>query len=418
MSRVLLRGRRWYADYADQNGERQRVALQGVETKSQARVVLAELVASASRRRLGLEASPVSTRATVWGLCEWWLKHRCPAQSLKKETSRLNLHVRGTELGDLVAAKARPADFEHRFMVMEDEGAAPASINHLRAKLRVVFNRALNTEPPVFSGPNPLVRTRARKVPKRQYETLAAEEVAPFLRRVAPQWRPFFACAVYLALRKGELAGAMKADVDQVRRTMVVGHSYKRGTTKGGHSDLLPLPEPLRPFIEQALTSPGPYLFPDAKGRMRSYNSKVGHRLKTALKAAGLVTGYVLTCRQCKGLGVKPFVLELPALPAERARCENRGCGRLLWVTPIPRAMRFHDLRHSTATILLRAGVPLQHVQKVMRHANIATTLGTYAHLVVEDLRQAQAGVWLSEGGSNQAQPASPPAAPATEVAR
>lgn len=407
MSRVFLRGRCWYADYTDENGHRRRPPLKGVENKTQAKLLLAELVTSASRRRLGLEATPVSTRATVWGLCEWWLDYRCPAQSSKKERSRLALHVKSTELGELQAAKARPEDFEARFAAMEKAGAAPASVNHLRAKLRVVFNRAAHTSPPIFSGPNPLLRTRSRKVPKRHHLTLAAEEVAPFLRRVSPQWRNFFAAAVYLALRKGELAGALKTDVDARARTLLVGHSYKRSTTKGGHVDLLPIPEPLWPFIEAALMTKGPHLFPDEKGRMRSYNVKVGMRLKTALKAAGLVTGYVLSCRWCKERH------ELAALPAERLRCDD--CDRLLWVTPVPRPMRFHDLRHSAATILLRAGLEAHHVQRIMRHANISTTTGTYAHLVVEDLRQAQAGAWSQEAGTNAAPPPSPHASPLKE---
>ncbi len=51
--------------------------------------------------------------------------------------------------------------------------------------------------------------------------------------------------------------------------------------------------------------------------------------------------------------------------------------------------MRFHDLRHATATLLLRAGVDAHRVQRILRYADIRTTLGTYGHLDVEDLREA-----------------------------
>jgi site-specific recombinase XerD len=53
--------------------------------------------------------------------------------------------------------------------------------------------------------------------------------------------------------------------------------------------------------------------------------------------------------------------------------------------------MRFHDLRHSTATILLWAGVPMQHVQKILRHANIRTTVDLHGHMIAEDARHAGA---------------------------
>ena len=43
--------------------------------------------------------------------------------------------------------------------------------------------------------------------------------------------------------------------------------------------------------------------------------------------------------------------------------------------------MRFHDLRHSAATILLSMGVPAKVVQEILGHSNIATTLGVYGHV-------------------------------------
>ena len=51
--------------------------------------------------------------------------------------------------------------------------------------------------------------------------------------------------------------------------------------------------------------------------------------------------------------------------------------------------MRFHDLRHTTATLLLRAGVDAHRVQRLLRHRDVRTTTGTYGHLDVEDLRAA-----------------------------
>lgn len=49
---------------------------------------------------------------------------------------------------------------------------------------------------------------------------------------------------------------------------------------------------------------------------------------------------------------------------------------------------RFHDLRHTTATRLLRQEGNLRMVQKLLRHSDIATT-ARYAHVLDEDLRNA-----------------------------
>jgi hypothetical protein len=51
--------------------------------------------------------------------------------------------------------------------------------------------------------------------------------------------------------------------------------------------------------------------------------------------------------------------------------------------------MSFHQLRHTTATLLLRAKVPMQHVQRILRHTDIKLTVDTYGHLVVEDLHDS-----------------------------
>lgn len=387
MSRLYQRPGRdgWWVDYTNERKQRVRLKLEGVRTKRDAVAQLAELVAKVNRRRLGLEPAAVSVRSTVWQLVEWWLENRCPKASLERERWRLTKHVKGSELGRSLVAHVGPADFERRFVELERPPAgvpalSPSSINHLRAKLRTVFNRARAVD--VFNGRNPLEDTKPRRVPKRAYVTLSAEEVPLLLARVNPLWRGFFAAAIYLALRKGELAGLQKSAVDLDRRTLRVRNSYTRETTKGGHEDVLPIPGPLVPYIITAMASPGRWLFPDAKGRMRTQHCDPQLRLRTALKAAGLVVGYQLRCRKCLA---KPEVVDqVPPTPAPTCP----ACGRQrLWVTPLPRPMRFHDLRHSTATILLRAGVSEHKVQRIMRHASITTTTGTYGHLIVEDLR-------------------------------
>src|SRR5438067_8833054 len=49
------------------------------------------------------------------------------------------------------------------------------------------------------------------------------------------------------------------------------------------------------------------------------------------------------------------------------------------------------DLRHTAATLMLRAGVDAHRVQRILRHASVTTTTGTYGHLAVDDLREAVA---------------------------
>lgn len=67
------------------------------------------------------------------------------------------------------------------------------------------------------------------------------------------------------------------------------------------------------------------------------------------------------------------------------------------------RRMRFHDLRHSCASLLLANGVPLKHIQEWLGHSDFTTTANIYVHLDYKSkITSAQAmetGLALPEGG-------------------
>ena len=44
--------------------------------------------------------------------------------------------------------------------------------------------------------------------------------------------------------------------------------------------------------------------------------------------------------------------------------------------------MRFHDLRHTHGSLLIKEGVPVKVVSERLGHANIAFTMQTYQHLL------------------------------------
>lgn len=58
----------------------------------------------------------------------------------------------------------------------------------------------------------------------------------------------------------------------------------------------------------------------------------------------------------------------------------RRSFHPLLERAGLPR-MRFHDLRHTAATLLLAQGVHPKIVQEMLGHASIALTLDTYSHV-------------------------------------
>lgn len=199
---------------------------------------------------------------------------------------------------------------------------------------------------------NPFRKVKLLRVPKQEFGYWAAEERDAFV-RVAKSHDPLLTRIVVLAcntgMRRGELAGLKRSQLDFKRRIIVVSGSYcyKSGKrvdrTKNGEIDAIPM-------NDAAYEALAPYRF---------------------LKPDALVFG--------------PTVL-IHASRVFKRLCERVGA----------RPIRFHDLRHTFASCLVMAGVPLYTVQKLMRHKSIAMT-EKYAHLAPNYLAKAAAAL-ISSG--------------------
>jgi integrase len=76
-------------------------------------------------------------------------------------------------------------------------------------------------------------------------------------------------------------------------------------------------------------------------------------------------------------------------LPIRRGAFYQDEFKPLLKQAGLPKATRFHDLRHTAATLLLAAGEHRKIVQELFGRSNIAMTLGTYSHILPTMQRQA-----------------------------
>ena len=387
-----------YVRWADAAGVLHR-QVTSAKSEREARALLAELEAQAHRVKLGLEAAPIRIRATLEQLCTWWLTERCPEASRKMEGLRLRKHVFAHELGRLPLQLVTSDAIETRLTEMERGSATakplkPGSINRLRTTLHSVFTAA--AEPPRrWQGENPVAATRVRKVQRHHAITLTPEQLTAVLPHVPEQWRGVMAVAAYLGLRKGEIFALRKADYDRTHLTLRVAGSHQRTTTKGGRIDVLPVPQVLKPYLDRAMRSRSVWLFPGRLDQQRGRESDPHLVLRSACSATGIVDHWEQWCRRCKRLGRLVVHERFDSAPSSR-RCGQ--CRMVLWTHRAPLRIRFHDLRHGCATNLLKAGVPLAHVQRILRHASISTTVNIYGHLASEDLRVSLDAVTSSPG--------------------
>lgn len=380
----------WGIGYKTASGK-WRYGVSDAKTKSAAKKFAQDLEARESRIREGLDV-PVDYDTTLWALVDWWLSTHCPIPSRDTERLRLQKHVRDTEIGSKslrVAAVELPAFFNSLDAAKTAPKAgqrllAPGSLNKVRSILHAVFEVAKDAQPPKWAGDNPLRRLEQRKVIKRAYDVLELDQIPRVLAALRAYQRGPAATAVYLGFRKGEVFGLRKIDVDLENRILTPKHSFT-APIKNKKQEPLPIPDELFPVLAHAIKhSLGPLVFPREDGTMYSREVDPHKWIRNAVARAGFTNGYIHLCRRCKAKG-EPYQEE------HRDQTERRcpRCGMKLWAKPIKKPIRFHDLRHSTATILLKKNVPLQHVQRVLRHSTPNVTASTYNHMVVEDLRDA-----------------------------
>lgn len=105
-------------------------------------------------------------------------------------------------------------------------------------------------------------------------------------------------------------------------------------------------------------------------------------RLKHLQAKIAMVLGYQHVCRR-KGCGHTEQA-------KDRALRLCPKCQMKLWPKGLPRPMRFHNLRGTTATLLARAGVGLVVAQRILRHSDPRLTANIYSRV---DLADLQAGI-------------------------
>ncbi len=395
MASIYKRDGAWVVKWKDGLGV-WRVKRTACVTKAHAKRLAADLERKGERQAEGLEPLPSDDGSTLAELVRWWLNAKCPPASREIERLRLERHVcTNPALGALPLSKVTTEAVESALAALEKPTGplSASSVNKLRTRLSTAFRRARKAKK--WARENPIEDVERRKVPKRAYVTLRADEVPLLLAKVNAEWRNLFVAALYTGMRKGELCGLKKSDVDLVGRTLTVARSYDSETTKGRVAAVIPIAEPLVPFLRAAMDcSASDLVFPDPNGAMRTQHSDPQKVLRTALKQAGIVDGWEHVCRRCKREGRADHTIRFG--DSQLRRCAT--CGMKLWPRAIPRPLRFHDLRHSSATLMLRAGVDPHRVQRILRHSNVTVTTGTYGHLVVEDLRSAVATLPMMGG--------------------
>ena len=219
---------------------------------------------------------------------------------------------------------------------------------------------------------------------RRRVNPFTRQEVSIFLaaaQRHAARYYPLFLCAVRTGLRLGELLALQWGDLDFQSRFLLVQRNYTHGkvtTPKSG--------EVRRVDMSRELTQ-----------------TLADLRAKRQLEASA--NGW-------PGTPEWVFCSETGSL-LDGDNLRHRAFYALL-KAPGLRKIRFHDLRHTFASLLLQQGESPVYVKEQMGHSSIAITVDLYGHLIPGGNRQAVDRLdepvmvhWDGVGSATPAQPGS-----------
>ena len=263
------------------------------------------------------------------------------------------------QLGDKQISLLSQQDIQRMYRRLKTEGRihehpemdhqlSDSMVRHIHSTLHAALKDAVQAH---VIPRNPTEGTTAPKPNYKPKRILTGEELDAFRAMVEQDgvWRDFFQTELMTGLRRGEICGLQWSDFDGNTGTLKVCrtiHSQRKGeytvgetkTNQGMRTIILPhsVTEILRRRKADAISQ---WIFPDPVKPEDPVDPNAAYRhMKTLLQRAGLPS------------------------------------------------IRFHDLRHTFATLALENGMDVKTLSAMLGHVSAATTLDIYTH-ITDDMR-------------------------------
>lgn len=221
---------------------------------------------------------------------------------------------------------------------VSSEGLTPKSVVNILVPLKEMFKHAIHWG---YLRHDPTRAIRRPRVEREEMDFLNIEEIALFLNHVRPDCYSLFLTAILTGMRRGELLALQWGDIDWHSSQICVRRSLYKGAfvspkSQNGVRRIIMSPT-LQRSLEQhrllGVRSESDLVFCGGDGHPLDPDNFVKREFHPALVRAGL------------------------------------------------RRIRFHDLRHTFASLLIANGENIKFVQYQLGHASATTTLDRYGHL-------------------------------------
>jgi integrase len=314
----------------------------------------AEKVLTAMLRKLDTgELLHEPSRLSVQEYLEHWLetaaKPKLTARTLQDYTGVLERYVYPA-VGKGKLSKLAPVDIQKLYAKMlsaRDKGGhglTPRTVIDTHRVLSGALKQAVKWR---MLTQNVCQYVDLPKRQKTEMQALSEAEVGRFLTAAqTSRHRVLFTVMLGTGFRPGEALALMWKDFDPVGRTLTVQRALE--TVRGKHFFKTP---------------------------------KTPHSRRTIKLPDNLVK--LLLEHKAQALFESELIFpSLENTPLGEGNVVKRYFKPLLTVAGLPETVRFYDLRHTHATLLLKAGVHPKIVSERLGHSSITLTLDTYSHVL------------------------------------
>ena len=302
--------------------------------------------------------SGVSVRAasiTLQGyLDEWLVAHKSAVRpkTIYQYSQIVRQHIVPV-LGKIKLKDLNPNHIQSLYNFKIESGVSKRSVVLIHSILHKALNQAMKWE---LIGRNPAQAVTRPKVARKEMKTLTDSQARTFLSAAKEsRYEMLYWLAISTGMRQGELLGLKWSDLDWTSGSLQVQRQLQRTESEG-----LVFSEP------KSLAS------------NRSVLISIGmlEKLRNHLD-------YQLQEKRLLGEKWKEYDLMFPSTIGTPADHRNlySDFKKTLKRAELP-DMRFHDLRHTAATLMLEQGVHPKVVQERLGHADITLTLNTYSHVM------------------------------------
>ncbi len=341
MACVTKRRGRYVIDFYDNEGKRQRQTLKKETTKKRAREILREI-----EEQLARGTYLTDKKIPTFGeLAKEWLEFKKPnvrASTWSVMKGNTENHLK--EFNHLKVNQITTAKIEKWIRLQQDDGMHLNTLRKVIVALNQIMVYAVRHG---YSSYNP-VRDAERpkdqgKIKKKKIRILTPPEIKAMLEATEDQKHyTLFMLTIFSGARQGELLGLKWADVDWVNSQIHI---------------------------------------------QRTFNNQKWYTVKTVSSNRRIDLGPAMIAQLKKWkVACMPNRLNLVFPNEEGQPLNNSNMRRRYFEPALTKAgighIRFHDLRHTYASLLIEQGENIKYIQAQLGHSTPTVTLNIYAHLM------------------------------------